>query len=83
MKASDVVVESDNINFSDWSIHNSHAYFWSCDDIGKGPMLKLAMERAIKKSPHYDLACNLFDVVHVIDKIGLLGLSHCIPSPTF
>ncbi len=52
VKASAVVVESDDIDFFDWSLHNSCAYFWSCDDIGKCPMLKVAIERAIKKSPH-------------------------------
>jgi hypothetical protein len=31
--ASDVVVKSNNIKFYDWSLHNSHAHFWSCDDI--------------------------------------------------
>ncbi len=40
VKASAVVVESDDIDFFDWSLHHSYAYFWSCDDIGKCPMLK-------------------------------------------
>ncbi len=53
---SSVVVECDDIEFFDWSLHNFHAYFWSCDDIGKCPMLQVAIERAIEKSPHYDLA---------------------------
>jgi hypothetical protein len=60
------VVKSDDINFFDWSLHNSCAYFWSCDDIGKCPMLKVAIKRAIKKLPHYDLAGNLFNVDHGI-----------------
>jgi hypothetical protein len=60
LKASDVEVESDDIKIYDWSLHNSCAHFWSCDDIGKCPMLKLAIERVIKKSPHFDLAGNLF-----------------------
>ncbi len=47
VKASAVVGESDDIDFFDWSLHNSCAYFWSCDDIGKCPMLKVAIERAI------------------------------------
>ncbi len=62
VKASAIVVKSNNIEFFDWSLHNSFAYFWSCDDIGKCTMLKVAIERAIKKSPHYDLAGNLFNV---------------------
>jgi hypothetical protein len=37
-------------------------------DIGKCPMLKVAIERAIEKSPHYDLAGILFNVDHGIHK---------------
>jgi hypothetical protein len=73
VKASDVVVESDDIEFYDWSLHNSGAHFWSCDDIGKCPMLKLAIERVIKKSPHYNLAGNLFHADHAIDKHQFVG----------
>ncbi len=73
MKASDVVFKSDDIKFYDWSLHNSGAHFWSCDDIGKCPMLKLAIERAIKKSPHYNLAGNLFNADHAIDKHQFVG----------
>jgi hypothetical protein len=68
VKATAVVVKSDDIKFYDWSLHNSCAYFWLCDDIGKCPMLKVAIERAIKKSPHYDLVGNLFNVEHGIHK---------------
>ena len=77
MKASDVVVRSDDIEFYDWSLHNSCAYFWSCDDIGKCPMLKVAIERAIKKSPHYDLAGNLFNVDNGIHKHQFVGFVLC------
>jgi hypothetical protein len=69
------VVKSDDIEFFDWSLHISCscAYFWSCDDIGKCLMLKVAIERAIKKSPHYDLAGNLFNVDHGIRKHQFVG----------
>jgi hypothetical protein len=59
VKASAVVVECDDIELYDWSVHNSGAHFCLCDDIGKCPMLKLTIERIIKKSPHYNLAGNL------------------------
>ncbi len=36
-------------------------------------MLKLAIERAIKKSPHYNLAGNLFNVDHGIQKHQFIG----------
>ena len=50
VKASSVVVKCDDIEFFDWSLRNSCTYFWLCDDIGKCPMLKVAIERAIKTS---------------------------------
>jgi hypothetical protein len=53
VKASSVVVKCDDIDFFDESLHNSKAYFWLCDDIGKCPMLKVAIERTIEKTPHY------------------------------
>ncbi len=73
VKASAVVVKSDDIDFFDWSLNNSCAYFWSCDDIEKCPMLKIAIERAIKKSPCYDLAGNLFNVDHGMRKHQFVG----------
>ncbi len=73
VKASSVVVECDDIDFFDWSLHYSCAYFWSCDDIGKCPMLKVTIERAIKKLPHYDLAGNLFNVDNGIHNHQFVG----------
>ncbi len=73
VKASSVVVECDDIELFDWSLHNSCAYFLSCDDIGKCPMLKVVIERAINKLPHYDLAGNLFNVDNGIHKHQFVG----------
>jgi hypothetical protein len=74
VKASAVAGKSVNIDFFDWNLHNSCTYFWSCDDIEKCPMLKVATERAMKKSPHYDLGGNLFNVDHGIRKHQFVGL---------
>jgi hypothetical protein len=73
VKASSVVVKCDDIDFFDWSLHNSRAYFWSCDDIGKCPMLRGVIERAIEKSPHYKLAGNLFNADHEIHQHQFVG----------
>jgi hypothetical protein len=73
VKGSSVVVECDDIEFFDWSLHNSRAYFWSCDDIWKCPMLKFAIKKAIEKSPHYVLACSLFNEDHGILKHQFVG----------
>ncbi len=73
VKASSVVVKCDDIEIFDWSLHNSCTYFWSCDNIGKCPMLKVANERAIEKSPHYDFSGNLFNEDHGIHKHHFVG----------
>ncbi len=77
VKASSVVVERDDIEFFDWSLHNCCTYFWSCDDFRKCSMLKVAIKRAIKKLPHYDLADNLFNVDNDTN-ISLLDSFHPI-----
>jgi hypothetical protein len=41
-------------------------------------MLKVAIERAIKKAPHYDLAGNLFKLVMEYTNISLLDSFHPI-----
>jgi hypothetical protein len=83
VKASAVVVKSDDIEFYDWSLHNSCAYFWLCDDIGKCPMPKLEIERAIK-SHHITIwqATFLMWIVEYTN-ISLLDLSCPIPSLTY
>jgi hypothetical protein len=73
VKAGSVVVECDDIDFFDWSLHNSPAYFWSCDDIGKCPMLKVAIERAIEKLRQYNFAGNLFNADHEIHQHQFVG----------
>ncbi len=73
MKAKSVVVEYDDIYFFDWSLNNSSAYFWSCDDILKCSVLKLAIERALEKSPHYALAHKIFNEDHGIPKHQFAG----------
>ena len=73
MKAKSVVVEYDDIDFFDWSLNNSSAYFWSCDDIVKCSMLKLAIERALEKSPHHALAHKIFNEDHGIQKHQFVG----------
>ncbi len=73
LKASSVAVKSGDIEFFDWSFHNSCNYFWLCDDIGKCSMLKIAIEKAIKKSLHYDSAGNLLNMDHGIRKHQFVG----------
>ena len=50
----------------DWCVTNTHAYFWYCPDVSKSLMLKIAIEKALKKSPNADLSGSLFDKIHDI-----------------
>jgi hypothetical protein len=67
------VVEYDDIEFFDWSLNNSSAYFWLCDDIVKCSVLKLAIERALEKSPHHALAHKRFNEDYGIQKHQFVG----------
>ncbi len=49
-KAKDFVSDVDDIEFEDWCVTNMHAYFWYCPDVSRSPMLKIAIEKALKKS---------------------------------
>ncbi len=73
VKAKDVVTDSNNIEFYDWNINNFYGHFWSCHNIERSPMLKLAIWKSNKKSPHHDLSGNLFDLDHGIKEHQFVG----------
>ena len=66
VKAKEVVTDVDDVEFEDWCVTNTHANFWYCADVLKSPLLKMAIENAIKKSPNTDLSECLFDSSHDI-----------------
>jgi hypothetical protein len=66
LKANKFVSDVDDIEFQNWCVTNTHAYFWYCPDVSKSPMLKIAIEKALKKSPNADLSGSLFDKMHDI-----------------
>ncbi len=63
----------DDIEFEDWCVTNTHAHFWYCPDSSKSPMLKIAIEKALKKSPNADLSASLFDKIHDIREHQFVG----------
>jgi hypothetical protein len=66
VKAKEFVTDVDDVKFEDWCATNTHAYFWYCADVLKSPLLKTAIENALKKSPNADLSGSLFDKIHDI-----------------
>jgi hypothetical protein len=68
-----VTIQMDDIEFYEWSINNIHAHLWSCHDIDQSPILRLAMEKSINKSPHHYLAKTLFHRHINIDEHQFIG----------
>jgi hypothetical protein len=66
VKAKEFVTDVDDVEFEDWCVTNTHAYFWYCVDVSKSPLLKTAIENALKKTPNADLSGSLFDKIHDI-----------------
>ncbi len=73
LKAKEFVSDVDDIEFEDWCVTNTHAYFWYCLDVSKSPMLKIAIEKVLKKSPNADMSGSLFDKIHDIREHQFVG----------
>jgi hypothetical protein len=56
VRAKSVVVYNTN------DVKFKFARIWYCQDICCSSMLQLAIEKSMKKSPHYHLSRNLFDI---------------------
>jgi hypothetical protein len=50
--AANVMLTMDDIELNEWAVNNKFARFWYCWDLGKCLILKIAIEKAIHKSPH-------------------------------
>ncbi len=64
LKTKEFVADVDDVEFEDWCVANMHAYFLYCTDVSKSPLLKTAIENALKKSPNADFSGSLFDKIH-------------------
>jgi hypothetical protein len=50
----------DDIELVDWTTTNQFARLWFCGDIHHSLILKLAIKKAIQKSPNWNLSSKLF-----------------------
>ena len=73
VKAKDFVTDVDDVEFEDWCVTNMHAHFWYCADVLKSPLLKIAIENVLKKTPNADLSESLFDKIHDIREHQFVG----------
>ncbi len=60
IKASSVVHAYNNIELFDWERGNQSHSLWYCDDTSKPPMLKSAIDKALKKLCHSQASSRLF-----------------------
>jgi hypothetical protein len=71
--ASSAVTNIDDIEFWDWARRTQLHSLWYCDDISKSPMLKIAVEKALRRSCHYNaIAIEFFDGI-TTSKIQCMG----------
>ncbi len=50
----------DDIELVDWTTTNKFAILWFCEDVHHSSILKLAIKKAIQKSPNWNLSSKLF-----------------------
>jgi hypothetical protein len=51
----------DDIELVDWTTTNKFASLWFCEDIHHSSILKLAIKKAIQKSPNWNFSSKLFE----------------------
>jgi hypothetical protein len=68
----------DDTELVDWTTTNKFARLWFCEDIHHSSILKLAIIKAIHKSPNWNFSSKLFEDDSNNEKISLLGL--CLHS---
>jgi hypothetical protein len=71
--ATSVVTHIDDIEFLDWAGRTSSHSLWYCNNISKSPMLKVAAEKALRKSCHNNIVSTEFFEGLTTSKIQFLG----------
>ncbi len=56
-----VFLPLDGIELVDWTTTNKFARLWFCEDIHHSSIFKLAIKKAIQKSPNWNLSSKLFE----------------------
>ncbi len=64
----------DDIELVDWTTTHEFARLWFCEEIHHSSILKLAIKKAIQKSPNRNLSSKLFEDDSNDEKISFLGL---------
>jgi hypothetical protein len=68
------VTNIDDIEFWDWARRTQLHSLWYCDEISTSPMLKIVVEKALRRSCHYNVVAMEFFVGITTSKIQFMGL---------
>jgi hypothetical protein len=52
VRAANVMLSIDNIELNEWAVNNKFSRSWYCQDLRNCSILKIAIKKAIHKSPH-------------------------------
>jgi hypothetical protein len=75
--AANVMLSIDDIELNEWAVNKKFARFWYCWDLCNCSILKIAIEKAIHKSPHDVQQRHLFPDKDEGQEIQFLGF---VPS---
>jgi hypothetical protein len=63
----------DDIELNEWAVNNKFARFWYCRDLRNCSILKIAIKKAIHKSPHDVQQRHLFPDIDEGQEIQFFG----------
>jgi hypothetical protein len=72
-RATSAVTNIDDIEFWDWAGRTQSHSLWYCNNTSKSPMLKIAAEKALRKSCHDNMVSTEFFEGITISKIQFMG----------
>ncbi len=73
VRAANVILTIDDIELNEWAVNNKFARFWYCRDLCNCSILKIAIKKAIHKSPHDVQQRHLFPDEDDGQQIQFLG----------
>ena len=73
VRAANILLSIDDTELNEWDVNNKFARCWYCRDLCNCSILKIAIKKAIHKSPHYVQQRDLFPDEDDGQQIQFLG----------
>jgi hypothetical protein len=73
VRSANIMLSIDDIELNEWAVNNKFASFWYCRDLCNCSILKIAIKKAIHKSPHDVQQRHLFPDKEEGQEIQFLG----------